>query len=61
MKKKLFLGYEEANLTIILLSIIMKMLFFFTSEDIVVEKKNGEIIDFSFEFFYLNFVSDKTK
>ena len=58
---KLFLRHEEANLTIILLSIIMKMLFFFTGEDIVVEKKNGEIIDFSFEFFYLNFVSDKTK
>ena len=29
---KLFLGNEEANLTIILLSIIMKMFFFFTSE-----------------------------
>ena len=43
---KLFLRHEEANLTIILLSIIMKMLFFFTGEDIVVEKKNGEIIDF---------------
>ena len=54
---KLFLPHEEANLTIILLSIIMKMLFFFTG---VVEKKR-EIIDFSFEFFYLNFISDKTK
>ena len=60
MKMKLFLGNEEANLIIILLSIIMKMLFFFTGEDIVVEKKNGEIIC-SFEFFYLNFISDKTK
>ena len=37
------------------------MLFFYTGEDIVVEKKNGEIIDFSFEFFYLNFISDKTR
>ena len=58
---KLFLGNEEANLTIILLSIIMKMLFFFTSEDIVAEKKKREITDFSLEFFYLNFISDKTK
>ena len=37
------------------------MLLFFTGEDIGVEKKNGPIIDFSFDFFYLNFVTDKTR
>ena len=29
------------------------MLLFFTGEDIAVEKKNGPIINFSFEFFLL--------
>ena len=58
---KLSYGSEEANLSIILLSIILKMLLFFTGEDIGVEKKNGPIIDFSFDFFYLNFVTDKTR